>query len=1791
MSDLKRPGLSHGAEVLVRLLEEGANKSFDCDVLIVGSGYGGAVAAARLAGSTVKGNGEKARVWLLERGREYAPGHFPSRFSELPGHVRFNTQKGGPTRGRAEGLFDLRIGGDVSALLGNGLGGGSLINAGVMEPPDEDAFASGWPGAITLANLADGYQRTLKMIGPQSLANDPSRRWAAFEAVASANGTQAKHCNIAVNLGGPMHNAAGVLMSQCTQCGDCITGCNQGAKGSLDTNYLAWAQARGVEMFCGGAVEHVLRATDGDPWSVTWHFTDPARRLPGADPRPIRARHVVLAAGSFGSTEILMRSGLQGLPVSKELGKRFSTNGDFLAAGVRHRDPVDSAADQESDPADPAARRVGPTITGLARAPKVNGQVPFVVEEFSVPGALRHVFGELTSTLNAFIAPGESRDANGPRAVTDRSIAHCSLYGAMGDDDAAGRLALLADIAKGSVEGALCTVWKDVTKVNVFEQQGDWLTEGLTPLCDGERPLVPHPLHLFELGALTVHPLGGCAMGTNFADGVVDSEGRVFRDGAQTHLGLVVLDGSIVPRALGINPALTIAALAERAILLLTDWGLNLAPETTADPAPRVIARRRELPPSSADWVIRERLHGAMAFDGTQVWAELNIEFEPIPGFGKALGLGTRVIGVRRATLRLWSAPQGGDAFLWSDKESQLLGTAELAGSVHLLELNPVQGEPPLRLMYQLSVQSLNDKAGMPIRVGGRLEGIKLFGQPQGVPDTTNPWRQLTEIEVRYDGDVGTGRLSLDFDDLADQREPLLRLLRLSSMPDALGDMGTLLLYVLRQTFQVLHQMLAKAPGTLVPHHLNERFPQDLPECNAHVEHLDAGARLTRYAPATASKLPPVLLIHGLGTSGSSFAHTCMPNNLVRHLRDQDGRDVWVLDLRSSVANEVTRHLPEAAEWTVDSVAQTDIPAAIAKVLERCKNHRQVDVVAHCMGAVMFCSAALSCPAMEGKVRSVVLSQVGPLARLSPLNRLRGYMATYLQQFLGIEEFDTSPEWVSREDDRAVWERSADTPASRMFRDLLPNSFPYPDDDTERTVHESRATGAPDFRAVRHRADAIFGQLFELKNLGDATLDHLDALFGWVKVKMLAQAMHFARHNMLTDSQGRNSWMTQDNFAQRFAFPVLMVHGRRNRVFDWRGSLESLNTLKATRGDTDAEAKPTVAGSVTTYGTGTPTQLVVIDGYGHLDCIIGKDAHTDVFPSFSTFFANAGKHKSIGSVPPAPTCEEPWIGPMLGWVRGEEMDHGRLLRVKLLLHPSPRRADTRGVALVPMAVTVNGLVPNFTRARVLYLPKENDPSPNLPCQVPADLRNGAIELALNAGLLGDRFDTFAVATLHDDAPRLSEASRADVSAMFERREWLMGSAKPQRAELAAIKNFFNGEEGVAHLRNCQFSVGKKVRAAADAGAVAAQAQPLTFAVASCQYPPGLMDEAAAGASYARMNHDAESKDGPQFALLIGDQIYVDATAGVFEPTVVSGTAVSADPADYDRAYQLNWRLPPFRRTVAHIPVLAMLDDHEVSNDWQPLAPGPSAAECTALEAYRRYQQVLNPPRSFSQHSPRSVAVFPSGVGFWVLDTRTQRQARQVSQGGPFCAVESAHIVPEQALHDLCAALKAAPSGQVKFIVSPSPILPPEAFDTAAPEERLRSDTWAGYPASTSMLLRFIRDKNIRRVVFLAGDAHLSSVCTFEFVGGANRVVSVVSSGLYTPWPFANQRPDELRLEGPVDMGQGADTCQGTITLNALSQQPGYAILSVVATNGVHTVLHVSLRTASGSDMTSDIPLA
>src|SRR5262245_43392007 len=272
----------------------------DYDAVVIGSGYGGGVAAARLARAG-------KRVAVLERGREIPVGAFPRRLSDLRNDLQLSgrqTQLGSPT-----GLYDVRLGDDIHVLGGCGLGAGSLINAGVALRPDARVFKDpAWPSALARDPLLEeGYLEAQRWLRP---ARDPAaherRKLQALGAASVALGVEPVAAPVTVSFAECV-NPAGIAQPACTLCGDCCGGFYVGAKNTVAMTYLPDAVRHGAQVFTHAKVRHLAQDGSGR-WRV--HF----QVQPGADAAgmeaagAVSAALVVLAAGTLGSTEILLRS-------------------------------------------------------------------------------------------------------------------------------------------------------------------------------------------------------------------------------------------------------------------------------------------------------------------------------------------------------------------------------------------------------------------------------------------------------------------------------------------------------------------------------------------------------------------------------------------------------------------------------------------------------------------------------------------------------------------------------------------------------------------------------------------------------------------------------------------------------------------------------------------------------------------------------------------------------------------------------------------------------------------------------------------------------------------------------------------------------------------------------------------------------------------------------------------------------------------------------------------------------------------------------------------------------------------------------------------------------------------------------------------------------------------------------------------------------------------------------------------------------------------------------------------
>ncbi len=310
-------------------------------VVVVGSGYGGGIAASRLARAKTSDNTE-ITVCVLERGKEFQPrdldqngqlikeGEYPNSLREALPQVQMDSPN--CHVGSRIGLYDVRMNEEINVFVGCGLGGTSLVNANVCEEAEPEVFRqSEWPEEIRsetgLAQLQQGYERARAMLRPTRYDSktDPAKypplaKLEALEKSAAFMGEQFRPLPINVNfdkLPGDK-NHVGVDQHPCVGCGDCMTGCNYRAKNTVIMNYLPDAKNHGAEIFTGASVRYLERKDER--WLVHYQVLKTGEEPFDGPTQVVSADIVVLGAGTLGSTEILLRSKAKGLSISDTRG-------------------------------------------------------------------------------------------------------------------------------------------------------------------------------------------------------------------------------------------------------------------------------------------------------------------------------------------------------------------------------------------------------------------------------------------------------------------------------------------------------------------------------------------------------------------------------------------------------------------------------------------------------------------------------------------------------------------------------------------------------------------------------------------------------------------------------------------------------------------------------------------------------------------------------------------------------------------------------------------------------------------------------------------------------------------------------------------------------------------------------------------------------------------------------------------------------------------------------------------------------------------------------------------------------------------------------------------------------------------------------------------------------------------------------------------------------------------------------------------------------------------------------
>jgi cholesterol oxidase len=1913
----------------------------DIDVLIVGSGYGASIAAAHLSQQALsrgdgQAEGRQPRVVMIERGQEYLPGSFPSTFAELAGHVRISQAGKSQPKGNLSGLFDIRMGPDVNVLVGNGVGGGSLINAGVMLTPSDEVLNSAyWPDEIR--NSVSGLNKSLfqsvrSKLGANTLDSEGNELWNSSSIGlnkqlglknlgAPAKGSY-KAVPIQVALTDQIHD--GVKLNACLNCGDCASGCNYNAKKSFDVTLLASAQRRGVEIYQGGFVHSIQRVDES--WVVKVGFTDAALRDENGL-QSIKAKHVILAAGTLGSTEILMRSTT--VSKSARIGKQFSSNGDMIAALHGQRSIINAIADESKEP---ALRNVGPTITGMIdlRGDNRRHNTPLMIQEMAVPGALRHIFEEVVTTANALqtlssfdSSTHESKSAKiDPAAVNPTMMSHTSVIALMGNDfeklgESEKSLIVLPNDSLSEnklTEGNAFISWPGHKNSQLFDTQFKVLQELATESGEGGA-VVPNPVWKFlpdsfsglipggaKGASLTVHPLGGCCMGKSANTGVVNHLGQVFNstNGESVYESLCVLDGAIIPAPLGVNPGLTIATVAERAIKLLAkQWGMF--DSASSSPLEEVVRPWFKTPAElrqeffsddkkETQVEVLERLVGTVKLKNSRnevkdYVVELSLRFE-------AAALNGLMSNSQR-TLSIGANPTLNDRYLPAPSISQLrVFDAEewlaltkrrgdkdgRASQIKLADENsldeialvkvPVAGsmqffhfensgiverifrsitawlqnrggrdltqkafefftevtKHPTKLLSLLPLKIFSTKSdnesnsagfgiGAALKLASHAGAVRLFDYVLKTTSATlsvkgkeefsesmfsnasmlaskrftynryaNPWRQLTELQLTefprlVSQSPEDSILSLDLKYLAHQNTPLMRIVQEENQPSSLMDLGRFSLYLLRVLVFTHLWSFRKPddwPETPKPNRLPmqlqglslERYGRDRIDGKAFSEveitPLLANSAtdvltkktllLTRYkANEVTPKGPPVVMIHGYSASGTTFAHHALPHSAVGMLCKK-GRDVWVLDVRSSAGLETAKD-----RWTYEQIAKEDLTQAFDFVLKHA-NVERLDVVAQCIGAAMFSMVVLDedeHSEFSKKIRCAVMFHKAPVLKYAQSNILRSYIWRYVREYLG----DVSYSFFDDKNNGAGY----------AVLDRLIATMPYSDEEYL-IENPTNLTEITPYIKTRHRLDLLYGRTFSLRNLHQDVRNHINDFFGPLNLDTVTQTLHFAQRDVIADSDGNNEYVSVQKLSKKWTFPTYLLGAEENGLAD-PSTLTLVDLIMGKQG----------------YA-GLDVRTECLPNVGHQDMLIGNTANL-TFDKVGAFLEEMDSRALVADV----NLPQGEVGASdaKAWTRRLKpcfpatgprviVDPAVPLFTKVLFGLEQGKETMDYWAVVPIHFESNSDLP-------VLGPKETILWPEVPEPTLRDYAASWAALKAQAKKTLGQFNAthFVFVLLTPDPELLGRQMDQRAPADGEIVTWDTYQPHKKIDDLDVDSVFLKLTEFIS---KAEISVLLSACIPADNATELLDWKPsnslvpdkLTLIVGSCQYPAGMLDAGPAYASMRKLSAQLSNTpraQWPDVAIWCGDQVYLDALAGVFDPTVKQNRV--------DKPYQ-NWlRSRAVQSVLSKLPSLMVMDDHEIRDNWHPKElddtaivfdeTGESQDDIQAISGFRvrqrgqdRFGGVIAQQNGIF-HENRELAI--RGFPLFVADTRFHRSPRSVKN------LASAKLLHEEDIDLLTGWFSRIEKSVPAFIVSPSIFLPRSKvqFENLPSSNSksvvsLLSDSWSGFPISRDDVIRLIWNHAPQNLVFLSGDEHFpcDATITLSQDGTDKKVIfrSIHSSALHAPFPFANGQRADLKLMDSLkilDDSLGGTAIDCTISTKVFPEfQSGYCVVSV-----------------------------
>ncbi|KAL4741653.1 hypothetical protein BDV11DRAFT_212863 [Aspergillus similis] len=1113
------------------------------DVVVVGSGYGAGVAASRIARAGKS-------VAVLELGAEW-----------------------------------------------RGLGGGSLINAGVfLEATPETMRSSAWPAEIRddPNALAEYYARAAATLQPSTFpANLPTpTKTQHLEETAKAQNWKFSRVPLTTFFR-PGRNNSGVSMCANQGSGHESTGLNDGSKNSIPVTYMVDAWVWGAEIFCDCEVRYVER--DGDSYLVHFAWHQKGRRVFGVDGMTqlfwVKAKEFCfLSAGALGTTEILLRSKKHGLSCSPLVGRNMSGNGNLLVFAYNGTKEINGVA---------GGTKPGPTITSMidCRRETQNGVCVdnsnqtsgFIIEDGCIPEPCAPVIEWMLIMQTFDIKHFFSSFLRSPLLQARRTLAAIKSI-VRGPDTPGGaiqRTATYLAMSHDNNEITLTLEHDDPHLRGVGEGRGAnilSIKNALRGVLGGDEASMGfsyfYGLHQEEV---SVHPLGGANMSRDGTgrEGVTNHLGQVYTGhGGDVHTGLICCDASIIPSSLGINPLATITALAERSVALIAEEkGLKIDLETSngnidTNSQPRVSRSDSSRTDKNRDyvstgWHFTESLEGHVAVPSS--CASYAVAEREGKGSSSTMSILLTVEVYRRVKGSTGPRYKGICTGTVSCRALSRRTMCVMRGELDFFVTG--NDSASTTLTYTLPLCTVEGK-------GLTLIGVKAIDQSAAF-SIPRLWKATTVVKLRIldssNKSIGAGVV----------RIPLLSFWRqmrtfrttgptLSSLPVLL----IFLLYFIIQLSAVFFYPLIPPCGTLsrtLAHSPATPAKQQPSEILEILTSDKAKIRLDKYDPigqlSTASRVgqksqPPILFlpgITGLKTSHSIFALPFQRCNMVEYFTSR-GHCCYVLTPRWSYEERTAR------DCTVFD-SRLDIAAAIhhisSTIPTRDNSNPKPYIIAHCQGSV-----ALAMALLTGTVKSEQI--LGITANSVFMNQVFGY-------------------WNSIKASSTLLIRAYELLDGPYF----PISFLDRRKDALQHVLDTLLSLYPVARRDRcispscHRTSFAFGLLWNHENLDKKIHDNIETFFAGTFTMALEHITRMGCAGSCLDNN-LEPLLTRKNLQNIRGVPILFISGSDNQVFNPESTLRDYELLRRTFGE-------------------HMYRRFLVDGYGHLDTIVGRHADTDVY--------------------------------------------------------------------------------------------------------------------------------------------------------------------------------------------------------------------------------------------------------------------------------------------------------------------------------------------------------------------------------------------------------------------------------------------------------------------------------------------------------------------------------------------------------------------------------------------------